>query len=74
MNNQEAKDYLGKAIARKMIRISGTQREIGHMLYVSSGTVANILNGHYDRLSIRMYMKLAKELAIDIQISVKDIG
>lgn len=72
MNNQEAKDYLGKALAKKMIRLSGTQKEIGDMLFVSAGTVGNIINGHYERLSIRMYMKLAKELQVKIEISVKD--
>lgn len=72
MNNQEAKDYLGKQIAKRVIRMGGTQKEIGKDLGISSATVSNIINGYYKRVSIRMFVRLARELDCDVEINVID--
>lgn len=72
MNNQEAKDYLGKAIAKRVIRLGGSQKEIGVSLGTSATTIGNILNGYYDRLSIRLYMRIARELDLEVDIQIKE--
>jgi plasmid maintenance system antidote protein VapI len=72
MNNQEAKIYLGKAIAFKLMRECKNNKELSHSLKVSTTTVANVLNGYYERLSIRMYMKMADKLNLTIEVSITE--
>lgn len=72
MNNKEAKLYLGKEIARRLIRLPGTQKDLAEMCNVSSTTIGNVVNGYYERHAIRMYIKLAEQLGVVIEFSVED--
>lgn len=72
MNSQEAKVYLGKAIAQKLIRFRGTYKDMAKTFKVSTTTIANITNGYYERLSIRMYMKFADKLDLVIEVTIEE--
>jgi transcriptional regulator with XRE-family HTH domain len=70
MTNQEAKEYLGKYVAKRLIRMSGSQEELGDFFGVSATLIWNILNGYYERVSVRMYMEMARKLEIEIDVYV----
>lgn len=70
MDNDQAKKHLGKELAYKIIRMPGTIRQVGADLGVSASTVSNVINGYYERLSIRMYMRLAESLQSTVQVEV----
>ena len=73
MDNTQAKIFLGKELARKLIRMSGTYREIAQSLGTSTSTVSNIINGYYERMSIRMYMRLADQVQLEVSVEVTDL-
>lgn len=72
MTHEEARTYLGKFLAHTIIRMDGTQVYVGKYLGVSTTTVSNIINGYYERVSIRMYMRLAIRLNLVITITISE--
>lgn len=72
LTHDEARSYLGKFLAHTIIRMEGTQMYISKFLGVSVTTVSNILNGYYERVSIRMYMRLAIRLGLVITITIRE--